>query len=129
MSSGGLRKVPCAVCRRDKRKPKQLSELTPWLQGYLLHTGRACSLVCLTLISLRENPLVDPTHNELAAIEHAGMMAGEYLDSLGRTDLASLEVNEWLTFLEVVVTAFSDRLRDFERQEAQKKIDVPIDAE
>jgi hypothetical protein len=73
--------------------------------------------------------LVDPTHNELAAIEHAGTMAGEYLDSLGRTDLATLEVNEWLCFIEIIVTAFSDRLRDFERQAAQAKFDVPPIAE
>ena len=37
-------------------------------------------------------------------------MAGEYLDSIGKTDLATLTDTEWLTFLEVVITAYQDEL-------------------
>ena len=37
--------------------------------------------------------MIDPTPNELAAIVHAGAIGGEYLDSLGRTDLAGLIQN------------------------------------
>jgi hypothetical protein len=37
-------------------------------------------------------------------------MAGEYLDSIGKTDLAVLTEAEWLTLLEVIVTAYQDAL-------------------
>ena len=56
--------------------------------------------------------MIDPTPNEQAAMAHGGAMAGEYLDSIGRTDLASLSVAEWHTLIEVIVTGYCDRLRD-----------------
>ncbi len=39
-------------------------------------------------------------------------MAGEYVESLGRTDLMSWSREEFATLIEVVVTAFTDRLRE-----------------
>jgi hypothetical protein len=56
--------------------------------------------------------MIDPTPNERAAVRHAGEMGGEYLESLGRTDLARLSEAEWLAFVEAVVTGYCDRLRD-----------------
>ena len=56
--------------------------------------------------------MIDATPNEQAAIQHGGEMGGEYLDSLGKTDLASLEQTQWLTFLECVVTGYCDHLRE-----------------
>ncbi len=55
--------------------------------------------------------MIDPTPNERAALAHGGAMAGEYLDSLGKTDLALLDIEEWRTFVEVVVTGYCDHLR------------------
>ena len=55
--------------------------------------------------------MIDPTPNERAAMLHGGEMAGEYLDSLGRTDLAQLEIEEWQTLIEVIVTGYCDHLR------------------
>lgn len=37
---------------------------------------------------------------------HASDMAGEYLDELGKTDLATLTRDEWLEFLHVVVKGY-----------------------
>lgn len=54
--------------------------------------------------------MVDPDEHEIAAIQAASPMAGEYLDSIGKTDLATLTDTEWLTFLEVVITAYQDEL-------------------
>lgn len=54
--------------------------------------------------------MVDPDEHEIAAIQAASPMAGEYLDSIGKTDLATLTDAEWLTFLEVVITAYQDEL-------------------
>ena len=54
--------------------------------------------------------MVDPDEHEIAAIAAASLMAGEYLESIGKTDLAVLSEAEWLTLLEVVITAYQDEL-------------------
>lgn len=56
--------------------------------------------------------MIDPTEHEIEAIHAASEPAGEYLESLGKTDLAELEEAEWLTLLEVIVTAYTDRLQE-----------------
>ena len=56
--------------------------------------------------------MIDSTPNEQAAMEHGGRMGGEYLDSLGKTDLATFTVEEWSIFIECVVTGYCDCLRD-----------------
>jgi hypothetical protein len=55
--------------------------------------------------------MIDPTPNEQAAMLHGAKLAGEYLDSLLRTDLAQLSVEEWHTLIEVIVTGYCDHLR------------------
>jgi hypothetical protein len=64
--------------------------------------------------------MVDPDAHEIAAIADAGPLAGEYLESIGKTDLARLSEAEWLTFLEVVVTAYQDAL--VRRLEAERTL-------
>lgn len=54
--------------------------------------------------------MIDPTEQEIEAIQAASEPAGEYLESIGKTDLATMTEEEWLTLLEVVVTAFSDKM-------------------
>ncbi len=54
--------------------------------------------------------MVDPDEHEIAAIASASPMAGKYLESIGKTDLAVLTEAEWLTLLEVVITAYQDEL-------------------
>ena len=56
--------------------------------------------------------MIDATPNERAAMEHGGAMAGEYLDSLGKSDLAQFSLGEWQTLIEVIVTGYCDHLRD-----------------
>ena len=60
----------------------------------------------------RKRNMVDPTTHEIAAIQAASEPAGEYLEELGKTDLATLEEHEWLTFLEVVITAYQSKLAE-----------------
>jgi hypothetical protein len=61
--------------------------------------------------------MIDATPNERAAMAHGGVMAGEYLDSLGKTDLAQLSIEEWHTLIEVIVTGYCDHLRDLAAQD------------
>jgi hypothetical protein len=56
--------------------------------------------------------MIDPTRHERAAMNHAVVMAGEYIESLGRTDLMTWSPDEFASLIEVIVTAFTDRLRE-----------------
>jgi DNA polymerase III epsilon subunit-like protein len=69
----------------------------------------ACSMRCMDALCRRWG-VVDPDEHETAAIEAASPLAGEYLESIGKTDLASLTEAEWLTLLMVVVIAFQNEL-------------------
>ena len=69
----------------------------------------ACSMRCMNALCRRWG-VVDPDEHEIAAITAAGPMAGEYLESIGKTDLAVLTAVEWLTLREVIVTAYQDEL-------------------
>lgn len=54
--------------------------------------------------------MIDPTDAEKESMEHAGDMAGEYLESLRKTDLAKLSSDEWQTLIQVICTAYVDRM-------------------
>jgi hypothetical protein len=69
----------------------------------------ACSMRCMNALC-RSWGMVDPDEHEIAAIAAASPMAGEYLESIGKTDLATLTEAEWLTLLEVIITAYQDEL-------------------
>jgi hypothetical protein len=64
--------------------------------------------------------MVDPTPNEQEALEAASQTAGEFLESIGKTDLAQLEREEWESLIESVVTGYSDRLRELADQDERK---------
>lgn len=51
--------------------------------------------------------MIDKTAEEQAAIKRAGKAGGEYLESIGKVDLSSLTEDEWLTFIECIVTEWS----------------------
>lgn len=55
--------------------------------------------------------MIDLTTREIAAIEHASGAAGEYLESLGKTDMTTFDESEWMTMIEVIVGAFTEHLR------------------
>jgi len=102
----------CAVCRRGARgfgwfdarfgigDPRRADSFR-WF----------CSLTCQGVCH-RRSGMIDPTRHERAAMDHAVAMAGEYVESLGRTDLMTWSAEEFATLIEVIVTAFTDRLRE-----------------
>ena len=63
------------------------------------------------ILTQREKQMIDPSPHEIDAIMAASDPAGEYLESIGKTDLATLTEDDWYCFLEVVVTAYQDHLR------------------
>jgi hypothetical protein len=61
--------------------------------------------------------MIDPTPNEKAAMAAGSDAAGAYLESLGRSDLATLSPAEWKQLIEIVVTGYCDRLRELAGQD------------
>ena len=95
----------CAACRL--RTARGLGWFDPRLPTRRLLP--ACSMRCMHMLCRRWG-VIDPDEHEIAAIEAASPMAGEYLERIGKTDLAVLSEAEWLTLLEVIVTAYQDAL-------------------
>ena len=56
--------------------------------------------------------MIDPTPNEAEAMTVSGQMGGEYLESIGKSDLATLTETEWDRFIDAVVTGYCDHLRE-----------------
>jgi hypothetical protein len=102
----------CPVCRREGRGfgwfdaqfgvgDARRDQSRRWL----------CSLNCQEIYHRRPG-MIDPTRHERAAMDHAVAKAGEHIESLGRTDLMSWSAEEFANLIEVIVTAFTDRLRE-----------------
>ena len=77
--------------------------------------GPACQDICH-----RSHGMTDPTPNEQAAMIAGGDAAGGYLESLGKSDLATLSSAEWLQLIEIVVTGYCDTLRDLAGQDRSR---------
>ncbi|MBF0184726.1 MAG: hypothetical protein HQM06_10115 [Magnetococcales bacterium] len=58
--------------------------------------------------------MIDPTERELAAITAASPVAGEYIESLGKTDLLHFSVQEFLTLIQVIVSAYLEAKAGFD---------------
>ena len=103
--------APCAVCRRGARGfgwfDARFAVGDPRRDASL---RRLCSRLCQDICHRRRG-MVDPTRHERAAMAHAVALAGEYIESLGRTDLMAWSPEEFATLIEVIVTAFTDHLR------------------
>jgi hypothetical protein len=61
--------------------------------------------------------MIDPTPNELQAMNVGGQYGGEYLESIGKSDLTTLTETEWDCFLDAVVTGYCDNLRELAGKE------------
>ena len=97
----------CAVCRREPRGfgwfDARFKVLDPRRDR---SRRRLCSRTCQDICHRRRG-MIDPTPHEQAAMDHAVAMAGEYLESLGQTDLATLvSPSEWRQLIEVIVTGY-----------------------
>lgn len=54
--------------------------------------------------------MVDPNEPELAAIRAAGDIAGQYIEAVGRTDMAIWSEADWRGFIEAICGAYVDSL-------------------
>jgi hypothetical protein len=67
--------------------------------------------------------MIDPTPNEAEAMTVGGQQGGEYLESIGKSDLASLSETEWDRFIDAVVTGYCDHLRELAAKD-RKRLDA-----
>ena len=54
----------------------------------------------------------EPTKHEIDAMMASSKKGGEYLDNLGKTDLAVMTENEWMGLVDAICSAFSDRMME-----------------
>jgi hypothetical protein len=109
----------CPVCRREARWWGWFDARYPIADPRRDRSRRhLCSRRCRDICHRRRG-MVDPTEHEAAAMRAASPVAGEYVDSLGRTDLASFSEDEWLMLIEVIVTAYTDALRDLANDDGE----------
>ncbi|MGU3417670.1 DUF6511 domain-containing protein [Methylobacterium sp. D54C] len=99
--------VICGVCRRRANTgfgwAGQQGKPVLWMCD-----DPACQQVAKVVYAM---PTLELDAYEQKARDEAGEMAGAYLDSLGKTDLASLTAEEWATFLHQVIVGFEASLR------------------
>ncbi len=67
--------------------------------------------------------MIDPTPNEAEAMTVGGQQGGEYLESIGKSDLATLTGTEWDRFIDAVVTGYCDHLRELAVRD-RKRLDA-----
>jgi hypothetical protein len=56
--------------------------------------------------------MIDANEHELAAMMQASDRAGEFIESLGKTDMAAWSREQWGQFIEVICTGYVDKLTD-----------------
>ena len=95
-----------AICRRDARG----FSFEPRLIGVHAPAVKLCSRACQD-ITTRLRGMINPNIHEKNALADASAQGGAYVESLGRTELASWTPEEWATLIDIIVTRFQDALR------------------
>jgi len=54
--------------------------------------------------------VVDPNEQEVAAMRTAGDIAGQFIDAVGRTDMATWSEQDWRGFIEAICGAYVEAL-------------------
>jgi len=123
-SEARIRRAPkksklCAICRRFARgfgyAPAMPSNAELDAPVFAL-----CSMTCMDLAA-KEKGMIDPNRFEQAALRHASLQAGQYIESIQKTDLQHYSFDEWCTLIDVIVTGFTDGLRNEQHAASQQK--------
>lgn len=87
----------CCNCKRET------------LRGLTFHERDICT-ACAPFAGVV--PMIATTDLESAALAAGGDQAGQYLDEIGKTDLATLTGDEWGAFLAKVLEGYSTHMRE-----------------
>ena len=104
----------CAICGREGRG---FCWVSPPRAGVKRQFKRFCSMRCQDIHARRAKAgggvVIDPTHNEKAAMEAVLPRLGEYVAAIGMDrPMADYSREEILQLVDVVLTAYFDNLRD-----------------
>lgn len=99
----------CPVCRI--RSTRGLGWFPPHLPINERRHVSACSRTCLEIVVKYQGNVPELTADEIQAIQEAAVDAGEYLDALGKTNLATMDENEWMEFIECICIGFAETIR------------------
>lgn len=69
--------------------------------------------------------MIDVDERERVALLAGGRMGGEYLESLGVTDLAALGEAQWLQFLRCVLGGYADAMQSIHQATDGLPHDLP----
>lgn len=73
-----------------------------------------CCMQCLPIVkTVYQMPQPEFDEFERKSLAHGGEKGGEYLDQIGRTNLAELNEEQWTTFLGKILDGYSTRMREF----------------
>lgn len=98
--------MPCGICKRHVR-------------GFGYDNGKVTIKFCSNLhlniyYAKRLKTMVDPDNKEIEAMQYAGAMGGQYLESINKFDLRSLSLNEWQAFVGCLIGGFTEKLHEIE---------------
>ncbi len=120
--------MKCAVCHRtakgfgwfDPRVPR--SDPSRYNDKWVF-CSRRCQEAFSKRMNKTEGRMIDPSDMEIAAMQSCLAPLGEYVGSIGmQRPLADYSRQEVLTLIDVVVTAYQDRmLEEHERMAAQDR--------
>ena len=65
----------------------------------------------MDIIHDRKGKMIDPTVNEIGAMQDAAERGGEFLEGLGKTDLATMTADEWMQFVDAICTGFVESMQ------------------
>jgi hypothetical protein len=71
---------------------------------------------------------MDPNDIELIAMQRAGNLAGEYLDTLKSTDLAAFSAEQWNSLIQTVCMGYVTSLVELrlDADTAMRKVEEPV---
>lgn len=101
----------CHVCHGPKRP---LPPIPDWLTDARLLAPKACSIVCLTRLSMKEDWMEPTEKQKQEALEAASDAAGDFLEATKAFDLRRLSRDRWLRMLRIVVETYAGKLRELE---------------
>lgn len=108
----------CAVCGREGRgycwiSPKDSPRTPEGKRLFKRFCSRACQDIYVKRSEAGRHLVIEPTHNEQAAMEAVLPQLGDYVASVGMDKpLSAYTRDEVLRLVDVVLTAYFDSLRE-----------------
>lgn len=103
------KRTTCPVCQ--VRTARGFGWFNPHLPIGERTVINVCSIPCQGIIMKHRGKPPVLTQDEVDAIVKAAEGAGQHLDALGKTDLAAMTWEEWMTFIEQVCIGYAEEIK------------------